>query len=63
MPTDIYFDLERQNAKFMMSNFCSSLRTKNMSTQKIINSRSLLRTQNTSTQKISNSRGCSTDEI
>ena len=44
MPTDIYFDLEIQNAKFMMSNLRSESRTQNMSTQKMRNSK--MSTQN-----------------
>ena len=50
MPTDSYFYIVRQLAKFIMS-------TQNMS-----NSRVLVRTQNMSAQNMSNLRVCSTDK-
>ena len=47
----------------MMSNSHVSVRTKNMSTQKMSNLRGSVRTQKTSMQNMSNPRGCSTDDI
>ena len=57
IPTDSYFFLARHLAKFMMSNLCGLVRTKNMSTENMSNSCGLVRTKN-----MSNSRDFSTDD-
>ena len=55
IPTDSYFYPERKLAKYMMRNLRGPVRTQNMITQKMSNSKII-------TQKIPNLHVCSTDE-